>query len=771
MQGAQREVRESQNQSRSMADRGQVSGTGTDQKRHSGYREKPKVHYTKREFVPNRRFVLTNKKKLVIVFVVIIAAMAGLIFRLNYINLTRGDVYAKQVLSQMNYDGQTIPYRRGDILDRNGTVLATSEKVYNLVVDAYVMKNSKVEKDGDCLEPTLKVIGNYFGGSGVNVEEVRDYIQKNPENRYYIAAKQLSYEIVQAYNDFFEKDEEGSYINEEAPYVKGIWFEEDYVRKYPYGDLGGDVIGFSYAGNTADYGLEGYYNNELNGTNGREYGYLEDGILERSVVSPVNGNSIVTTLDINVMQIVHKHIAEYNEAIGSKNTAVIVQKVDTGEILAMESYPFMDPNDPYDISDYVSEERWAEMSDEEKLKARQAIWRNFCVSDTYEPGSVEKLITVASAMDEHTQVPEDTFVCGGGITFPDGDKTIKVACNNTSGHGQLDLSGALEHSCNVALMEIGLKLGQERMVKAWNNFGIGLKTNIDLPGEVSGIVKNAGMSELDLAITSFGQSINVTMVQMASAVSSIVNGGNYYRPHLVSEIRSEGGSIVQSFDKELVRTTLSAETSQWMRGAMEATVSEPTASGHLAYIEGYRIGGKTGTAEKLPREADKHLVSFICAAPIDDPEVIVYAIIDEASLSQDEVSKLPTVLARKILEDLLPYMQIFPEGVQTDEPETDVPESDGTGEGGQTGSGTGDGNSQTGDTGAEGGNGQNGDSGAEGGNGQNGDGSTAETGAEGEEDNFEEEEAPLLTEQQRRQLIDDYLQGKGNIVDIEYIRE
>lgn len=645
-----------------------------DKRRSTGYSTKPQVRYVRRANAPRRKFSMPNRVKLIIVFSILIAAMAALIVRLFYINMTKGDKYAKIVLSQMNYDGQQIPFRRGDIVDRNGTVLATSEKVYNLVIDSYVMLNSKVNQDGDCLEPTLKVLGDCFGSQGLIVDEIRSFSEENPDNRYNVVLKHLSYEDLQTYNDFMAVDEDGYYVNKEAAYVKGIWFEEEYVRKYPYGNLAGDVLGFTNSGNIGAAGLEAYYNDELNGTNGREYGYLsDDGILERSVVSPTNGQTLVLTMDINVQQIIHKVLYEFNEALGSLNSAVIVQKADTGEILGMESYPFLDPNDPYDISDYVSEERWNTMTDEEKMKERQAIWRNFCVTDTYEPGSTVKTVTVASALDNGIVTPDSTFDCDGGRDFRDGSGTVHVSCVKTTGHGRLTLSETLEYSCNDALMEIGLREGQELFVKTWSDFGLGLKTNIDLPGESSGIIKNASMSDIDLAICSFGQTYTTTMVQVASTFASIVNGGNYYRPHMVSEIRAENGSVVQTFDKELVRTTVSGETSEWMLGALENTVSNESASGHRAYIEGYKIGGKTGTAEKYPRRQRKHLVSFISCAPTDDPEVIVYVVIDEPSTQEGADSKLPTIMTRKIYEELLPYLQIFPEG-GTVEDETDETE-------------------------------------------------------------------------------------------------
>lgn len=664
-----------------------------------------------------RKFTLANRSKLMIVFMTLLVLMGALIIRLNYINFRSGSDYSIQVLAQQQSGSTTIPFKRGDILDRNGTVLATSEKVYNLVIDAYVILNSVVDKKGDCVDPTLDALEEYFG---VDRSEIEDWINENPDSRYRVLQKQLSYSEVQPFNEMMNQEDESETSEtssetassetetsqteeDKSKYIKGIWFEEEYIRKYPYGSLACDVIGFTNSGNVGAYGLEAQYNSTLNGTDGREYGYLTDGgTLEQTTIPAVNGSNIVTTLDINVQRIIEKHIREFNEAIGSKNTAVIVQDVKSGEILGMASYPVFDLNDTrnYDeLADYFnkysmeefneensdnSEETGSEsdssgdvtfesLTEEEKLQLMQSIWRNFAVSDAYEPGSTVKLVTIASALEEDTASPSDTFVCTGSKAFE--GVTDEVACNGV--HGTIDLSGALEHSCNVALMEIGLNMGVDRFTKYQNLFGFGQRTNIDLPGESSGLVYSAdNMSEFDLAINAFGQTFTTTMVQVSSAVASILNDGDYYRPHMVSEVTSSEGNLVESYDSELVRKTVSEQTADFIKNAMRATVQQDGSTGTFAAIDGYDIGGKTGTAEKLPRSDGKCLVSFISAVPMDDPEVLVYTIIDEPNTVSQADSRLPQILTRKIYEELLPYLQIFPtdeEGdttSQTDETQT-----------------------------------------------------------------------------------------------------
>ena len=363
---------------------------------------------------------------------------------------------------------------------------------------------------------------------------------------------------------------------------------------------------------------------------------------------------------------IDKHLHDFNEAFGSKNSAVIVQDVETGEILGMASYPYFNLNSPNDIEQYISDERWDEMSDEEKIKARQAIWRNFCVSDTYEAGSTVKTLTMAMGLEENLINEDTTFNCNGYVSFADGDNTIEIACTHV--HGTLDLKSALAQSCNAAFMTIGDTVGPTTFRKYQRMFGLGQKTNVDLPGETSGLLYTDSMSEIDLVTNAFGQNYTVNMLQVTSAFASLVNGGSYYRPHVVKEIQSESGSVIQSISKELVRTTVSEQTTQTMLSALEQTVTSGT--GTRAAVDGYRIGGKTGTAEKYDENGNRansiNLVSFLSTAPVDNPKVVVYVLLDEPDVTdQANGSKLAANMTGRIYKELLPYMQIFPEGQTT----------------------------------------------------------------------------------------------------------
>ena len=642
----------------------------------SGKKTRPPSRRKMRKKSP-RRFLKDNRRKLLVAFGAIVVLLGALVVRLTYINVSSGDRYSRQVLSQLNYNSTTIPYRRGDITDRNGTILATSEKVYNLILDAYVLNNSKVKEAGDCVEPTLDILEEYFG---LEKSYVQDIVDENPESRYIIMLQDLTYEEVEPYYELINSEDESD--KKVSQYIKGIWFEDDYIRRYPYNTLACDVLGFSVDGNEGTYGIEQYYNDVLNGVNGREYGYLtEETNLERTTIAPVNGENVQTTIDVNIQRMVEELIWEFNEAIGSMNTSVIVMNPNNGEILAMASYPVFNLNDPWDLSNYYTDEDLEGYTDEEQTVIYNELWRNFSISDTYEPGSTAKVFTVSGALDEDIVKPSDTFFCDGEELFEDGSGYTSVKCNGI--HGTLDLAGAIMNSCNDALMQIGAKIGKTTFIKYQTVFNFGQLTNIDLPGEASAatlLYNEDTMGPVELATNSFGQGFNATAIQVAAAFCSVVNGGSYYQPHMVSQITTESGGIVETVEPELMRTTVSEETSQFILDALLKTVGEEQADGTLlqgsgsdAYIKGYTIAGKTGTAEKRPLSDGKCTVSFLSCAPAEDPEVVVYVVIDEPQTASQGSSYLATIMSRKIYEQLLPYLQIFPEGAsQTTESESET---------------------------------------------------------------------------------------------------
>ena len=596
-----------------------------------------------------KKFSKNMQKKLVLLFVAIILAFVFLIGRITYINAANGEDYTRIVLDQQQYDSRTIPFKRGDIVDRNGTKMATSERVYNVILDVKVMTS-----DEDSIEPTIQVLKDCFE---IDEEEVRDLIEESPSSRYNILKKGVDYETYKKFEAIDEDDEN-------YPDVAGIWLEEDYVRTYPYNTLASDVIGFTVDGNVGSNGIEASYNNTLNGTDGREYGYLDEtSTVERTVKEAVNGDTVVSTIDLQVQSIVEKHILEFNEqhkneasaGEGSKNTAVIVMNPQNGEILAEASYPNYDLNQPRDLTKYYTQETIDAMSDEEQLETLNSLWNNFCVSDTYEPGSTFKPFTIAAGLETGILTGDETYYCGGVLHVGDHD----IHCSNRDGHGTQTLKQALENSCNVALMEIGEALGAEEFCRYQELFGFGEYTGIDLPGEgeTSGLLYTPeNMDAASLATNAFGQNFNVTMTQLAASFCSLINGGNYYEPHVVKQIQDENGNVTENIDPVLVKKTISEETSEVIKDYMLGVVQEGT--GSSAAVEGYDIGGKTGTAEKLPRGNGKYLVSFIGYAPQENPEVVVYVVVDEPNVAAQASSSYATELASGIMSEIFPYLGI-----------------------------------------------------------------------------------------------------------------
>lgn len=602
-----------------------------------------------------RHFTYDMRKKLVFLFFIVLLAFVGLSVRLFMINKENGENYKRKILSQQNYVSTTLPYKRGDILDTNGTKLAYSEKVYNLVVDSSIINSVE-----GALEPTLAALDACFD---VDINELRNYIVTNKDDRYHVLFKKLEYEEIA---DFVEMQSNPS----EYPNIKGIWFESEYKRVYPYGSLACDTIGFTVGKDIGSFGLEEYYNSILNGTDGREYGYLtDDSDVERTTIPARDGQTIVSTIDANIQSIVDKYVAQWNHEhegenayrageLGSKSTGVIVMDPNNGEVLAMAGYPVFDLNNPRSLSEngLYSEEEIAAMTEEERYDALNQIWRNFCISDTYEPGSTAKSITISAGLDAGVLTGNESYNCGGVLEVGG----HKIHCHKRIGHGTLTLSGALEQSCNVALMNIGSAMGSGTLAEYLSNFNIGLKTNIDLAGEARTdtlVFDPDNMGSADLAISTFGQGYNVTMIQMASAFCSIVNGGYYYQPHVVKEIRNADGSVAEKITPRVLKQTISESTSDRMKGYLFNVCDIGT--GKTAVPAGYLIGGKTGTAEMYPRGTGNYVVSFIGFAPVDDPQVVVYVVIDRPNVDHQPHSTFAQEICKNIMTEILPYMQIF----------------------------------------------------------------------------------------------------------------
>lgn len=588
------------------------------------------------------------KQKLALTFFLVALVLFGLAVCVGIIGGKKGEEYQRTVLAQQTYSSDTIPFKRGEITDRNGTVLAANEAVYNLILDPSV-----ITSDEDITGPTLDALVECYGYDRAQLEAV---INANPNRRYIRYEKRMSEE---SRDKFLAKEAEINDNMEIKDKISGVWFETEYKRVYPYSTLACDLIGFaSEDGSAGSYGIEQYYNDELAGVPGRKYGSInEDSNAEEVARDAIDGNTVVSTIDVNLQSIVENQIKLFNENIGSKNTAVIVMNPNNGEVLAMASYPYYDLNNPSDlsVSGYYTEEQINAMSEEERLENLNEIWKNFITQTTYEPGSTAKPLTIAAGLEEGKLKTTDTYMCDGGEDVAGGH----INCHKVSGHGLLDVQGAIVESCNDALMHIGWQIGKEVFCKYQPIFGLGDRTGIDLPGEEYGILQSEeNMGEVDLATNSFGQNFNATVIQMAAAYCSLINGGNYYTPHVVREVLSPDGSVVDSIDKTLVRETVSESTSEFLKTAMLAMVDNQ--GSYSTAISGYEIGGKTGTAEKQPRSEKKYVVSFATFVPASNPEYFMMVVIDEPNVPDQSAGGHATTLTHDLWVDILPYLNLFP---------------------------------------------------------------------------------------------------------------
>ena len=579
--------------------------------------------------------------------VVILMVLGGQVFRINY---THGDTYAKAVLDHQTYTSTELPYKRGQILTSDGTVLAYSERVYNLILDVKQMLSDEAYK-----EPTLSALVKCFD---LDRGELETRVANNPDSRYQKLLKNLTSDEIEEFKTLADDKTEGKNI-------EGVWFEDSYIRKYPLGTFACDTVGFASANNGGELGIESQYDDELTGTNGTTYSYVDEGLeVTETQKAAVDGNNIVTTIDYNVQSVIEQCIKEYNEEKPSKNTAVVVADPSNGEILGMASYPTFDLNKPRDISGLYTDEQIATMTDDGYKNALYSLWTNYCVSESYEPGSTFKPVTVASALEEGVVKDGDTYVCNGYEMI--GPDRLKCHVYSSGGHGTLTVEQAVMNSCNPYMIHLALELGNAKFSEYQSLFGFGQTTGIDLPGETTGIVYGDKMTTIDAACNSFGQTINVNMMQMMASYCSIINGGMLYQPHVVKRIESANGEVVKENKATLIRQTVTMSTSKLLRRYLKNTVESGTAK--KVAVTGYSVAGKTGTAQKSPRSENKWLISFIGHAPADNPKFAMYVIIDEPDGTTGTSGNSADVLqlSHDILEKLLPYMSVYKDAL--DEP-------------------------------------------------------------------------------------------------------
>lgn len=596
----------------------------------------------RRRRIRKKRTKKFNHRMVVGLFFILVSVFllfSALMINICRLNKNKGDTYKKKVLAQQSYTNAVLNYRRGAIKDRNDTILAQSVRKFNLIIEA-----RKLATQEDIRKETLTQIAAYFAFDTSVIEKI---IEENPNSMYQHVEglKELTSQQIQGFKKEMETNDK----------VKGVWFEETYTRNYPLNEIACNIVGFTSSEEQGTYGVEGSYNEVLNGKTGREYGYFDANMdFQRTVKKATNGNNVVLTIDANVQRLIEKQIKKYNEDVGAKNISVMVMNPNNGEILAMASKNSYNLNEPRELTSMYTQEQIQAMDEKTKSEALMSMWSNFCISSAYEPGSTFKPFTVAAALDEGVVKDSDYFPCDGGLTV----SGVRIRCSNRSGHGSISLQTSLMESCNSALMAIGEKLGRANFSKYNQIFGFGQKTGIDLPGETAGLIhKEDELNPVELATSSFGQTQTVTMVQMAAGFSSLVNGGDYYEPHIVKEVQNENGAIVKKVEPTVVKKTVSEKTSKLIRKYMKATVEDGTAA--PAGVKGYSIGGKTGTAQKRPVTERKYLVSFLGCVPAENPEAVVYVIIDEPNVEDQAHSTYATEFASKIMKKILPFLGIY----------------------------------------------------------------------------------------------------------------
>ena len=612
------------------------------------------------------RFDRKMQIKLLAVFAFVLLALVILMSRIMYINLTRGNKYARQVLSQQNYDSQSIPYRRGEIMDRNGIILAKSDMVYNVVMDC-----KDLNENEESIEPTIRALTEVFG---LEDEKIRSRLtgEKTQKSQYQVLLKKISEEDKRAYDAYVSTDESRGLSEtqvKELSSIRGIWFEECYDRTYPYGKMASNVIGFANDLGDGIVGIENYYNSLLTGTNGRIFGYLNsDSEFEKKTIEPEHGKNLMLTLDMNIQEIVERYIQDFDDTYGTdesdhkgaRNIGVVVMDPNSGEVLGMACNTRFDLNEPQNMSQFYTNSELKKMDDVEYVTALNEMWSNFCVSEGYEPGSVFKPVTISSALECGAVKDGDEFYCDGGEFVTD----TQINCDNKYGHGEETLEYAIVNSCNDALMQVGMRMGISNFINAQRDFNFGIQTGIDLPNENPGVVYSRDtMHEVELATCTFGQGFIINMVQEISAFSTVINGGYYYQPHMLRQVQNADGSVEKTVNPLVLRQPISTGNSNLLRRYLTTAVQKGT--GRKSQVPGYLTGGKTGTAEKINpetgrRATGKYVVSFIGACPMNDPQVVIYVVVDEPNVPEQADSTYAQLLFRRIATEVFPYLGLYP---------------------------------------------------------------------------------------------------------------
>lgn len=562
-----------------------------------------------------------NRKKVMIVFVAVFFIMMFLIGRLVYLMIFCSEYYGNKA-ENLHERERDIKAARGKLLDANGTVLATNKSVCTISVI-----HNQIEEPEKVIEMLVRELGIPEETARKRVEKVSS-IERVKTN----VAKETG-DAIRAYG------------------LSGVKVDEDYKRYYPYGTLASKVLGFTGADNQGILGLEVKYDEYLQGTNGKILTLTDARGIEienagESRLEPVNGYDLCLSLDRNIQMYCEQAAKKVCTKKSADSVSVIVMNPQNGELMAMVNYPEFDLNDPFTLVGDTGES----VSAEEKQNLLNKMWRNQCISDTYEPGSTFKIITAAAALEEGVVKLDDAFFCPGYKIVED----RRIRCARTTGHGAETFETGIMNSCNPVFMELGERLGAENFVGYFKQFGLLSKTNIDLPGEAGTIMhKTENIGPVELATISFGQSFQITPIQLVTTVSSIINGGTRVTPHFGVSVQDADGNTAKTFSYETHENICTAETSETMRYLLEKVVSEGT--GKNAKIEGFSIGGKTATSQTLPRSDHKYISSFLGFAPADNPQVLVLVVINNPQ-GIYYGGTIAAPVAKEIFENILPYL-------------------------------------------------------------------------------------------------------------------
>ncbi len=571
-----------------------------------------------------------NRRNVFIIVTVVIVAAALLTVRLSYLMIVKSADYAKRA-EELHERERAIKAERGIIYDRNGVVLADNKPVSTIsVIHSQITEPEKVIKQ---LSETL----------GLSEAYVKKRVDKNSSiERIKSNVDKAVADTIREYN------------------LDGVMVDEDYKRYYPYGDLASKVIGFTGSDNQGIIGLEVEYDNYLKGSDGTILTLttangveIENAAEDR--IEPVAGKDLVTSIDVNIQKYAEQAAMKVLEAKNANNVKMILMNPQNGEIYACVNVPEFNLNDPYTLTDSaLNGLDQATLTDKQKNDLLNNMWRNASISDTYEPGSTFKVVTATAALEEKVVKLTDRFYCPGYKIVED----RRIRCHKVGGHGSEDFIDGIKNSCNPVFMEIGARVGVTNIYKYFSKLGLMKKTGVDLPGEATSIMhKPANVGAVELATMSFGQSFQITPLQLLVAASAIVNCGNIVTPHFGVEIKNKDGSVAKTLKYNKTDGAVTKETSDLMRQLLETVVSKGT--GNRAYLAGYHIGGKTATSEKLPRSSNKYISSFLGFAPADNPQIIGIVLIDEPEGIYYGGTIAAPVMA-EVYEDALPYLGIQP---------------------------------------------------------------------------------------------------------------